>query len=72
MLTPKSAASLHWVQTIELWIPESSGNAIRQKATLPKGDYHLVEYSDVKVNPALPDSAFELDAPPGTRRVPVN
>jgi outer membrane lipoprotein-sorting protein len=71
VLTPKSAEALKIVKTIDLWI-DSKGNAIRQKGTEPDGDSHLVTYSDLKVNPPLPDSDFELDVPKGVKTVKEN
>lgn len=72
MLTPKSADALQYIKSIELWIPQGSGNPIRQKGTEPSGNYRLATYSDIKLNPALPDSAFDLVLPPGTKRVKGN
>jgi outer membrane lipoprotein-sorting protein len=38
---------------------------------LTSGNYDQVNYSDEKMNPPLPDSAFELNAPAGVKRVNV-
>lgn len=73
ILTPKSAEVRQmYIKTVELWIPEGKSNPIRQKGTEPSGDYRIATYSDVKLNPPLPDSAFELTVPPGTKRVKAN
>ena len=72
VLTPKSREALKRIVKIELWIPDGTGYAIRQKIDQPKEDYHLVEYSNLQVNPTLPDSAFELIVPAGTKRVIEN
>jgi outer membrane lipoprotein-sorting protein len=73
VLTPKSAEALKYVKTIELWIPDGKGNPIRQKGTEPSGNYKLATFSDLQVNPPLPDSAFDLAAvPPGVKRVKEN
>ena len=71
VLTPKSAEALKYVKTFELWIGPN-GNALRQKGTQPDGDYRMETYSDLKLNPALPESAFELNLPPGTQVVKEN
>jgi outer membrane lipoprotein-sorting protein len=72
VLTPKSTEALKIVKTIELWIPDGKGNPIRQKGNFPSGDYKLATFSDLLLNPPLPDSAFQLSAPPGTKRVKEN
>jgi outer membrane lipoprotein-sorting protein len=70
-LTPKSPEALKYVRKIELWI-DAKGNAIRQRVTKPSGDTQLVDYSNLQVNPALPDSEFELNVPPGVTKVKEN
>jgi outer membrane lipoprotein-sorting protein len=70
-LTPKSPDALKYVRKIDLWI-DSKGNSIRQKGTEPSGNYRLASFSNLQVNPPLPDSAFELTPPPGTKRVKEN
>ncbi len=72
VLTPKSADSLGIVKTIELWIPDGKGNPTQQKFNEPSGDYKLVTFSDLSVNPTLPDSAFELVTPAGVNRIKAN
>jgi outer membrane lipoprotein-sorting protein len=37
--------------------------AIQQKVTEPNGDYNLWLYSDAKLNPDLPDSAYDFVPP---------
>jgi len=68
-LIPKSKEVLQQLPKIELWISESSGYPIQQKLYLTGGDYMLVTYSDVVINPSLPDSAFKLNLPKGVKRV---
>ncbi len=72
ILTPKSAEGQKYIKSVELWIPQGKGTPIRQKGTEPSGDYRIATYSDVKLNASLPDSAFELVVPPGTKRVKAN
>jgi outer membrane lipoprotein-sorting protein len=72
ILTPKSRDVLKTITAIDLWIPDGQGYAIRQKVTRHNGDYDLTGYSNLQVNPSLPDSAFELTVPPGTKRVQEN
>ena len=68
-LTPKSAEMLKYIRKIELWIPDGQSNPMQEKITEPSKDTILVLYSDVAVNPPLPDSAFELKLPPNVRRL---
>jgi outer membrane lipoprotein-sorting protein len=67
-LNPKSAELKKVTTGIEMWIPEGESNPIRIKFNASK-DYDLVDYSDIKVNPALPDSAFELKTPPNVKKI---
>jgi len=57
------------VTKVELWIPASSGNPVREKVLQPSKDYRLVTYSNMKVDTDIPDSAFELKMPKGVKRV---
>jgi len=68
-LTPKSAELKKLITQIELWIPEGQSNPIRAKFSEPSKNYELVDYSDIKVNPALPASAFDLKVPAGVKKI---
>jgi outer membrane lipoprotein-sorting protein len=68
-LTPKSAEMKKLIARIELWIPESDGNPVRERVTEPSKNYELVDYSEIQLNPALPDAAFELRLPPGVKKI---
>ena len=72
ILTPKSAEALKAIKSIELWIPQGEANPIQQKGNEPSGDYKLAKFSNLKVNPTLPDSDFELKVPPGVPRIKAN
>jgi outer membrane lipoprotein-sorting protein len=67
-LTPKSVQLREQFEKMELWIPRDAGYPIQQKFHQPGGDYYLVTYSDVQINPDLPDSAFRLKLPPDVKR----
>ncbi len=62
-LTPKSEEVKKLFVKFELWIPEGQSYAIRLKFTAPSDNYYLVDYSNVKINPVIADSAFELKLP---------
>jgi outer membrane lipoprotein-sorting protein len=68
-LTPKSAELKKLIAKIELWIPEGQSNPVQEKLTEPSKNYELINYLDIKVNPPLPDSAFELKLPSGVKKV---
>lgn len=68
-LIPKAKEVLQQFPRIELWISEKTGYPVQQKLYQTGGDYMLVTYSDVVINPSLPDSAFKLNLPKGVKRV---
>jgi len=71
-LTPKSAQAQELIRKIELWIPEGQSNPVQEKITKASKDTILVDYSELKINPELPASAFELKLPPGVRKLQPN
>jgi outer membrane lipoprotein-sorting protein len=63
-LIPKNAEVKQYVQKVELWIPQQGDPYPLQEKTLePSGDYHLITYNDLKINPALKPDALELNPP---------
>ena len=68
-LTPKSPEAKKVATTIEMWVPESRPYAIQQKVNEPSGNYALNSYTNVKLNPPLPDSAFEFKPPANAKIV---
>lgn len=67
-LVPKSPQVQRYLKKAELWIPENSSYPVQQKLCLAAGDYMQVTYSNMKVNPALPDSELKLKLPKGVKR----
>jgi outer membrane lipoprotein-sorting protein len=67
-LLPKDKEARKLVAKVELWIPVGQTYAIQQKVTEPNGDFNLWIYGDAKLNPGLPDSAFDFVAPPNVKR----
>ncbi len=67
-LVPKSAKVLEQFKKIELWIPADAGYPVQQKFYQPGGDYYLISYSEVEVNPALPAEVFRLKLPADVKR----
>jgi outer membrane lipoprotein-sorting protein len=68
-LTPRSDEMKKLITKIELWIPEGQSNPVRAKFSEPSKNYELVDYSGIKVNPALPESAFAWKLPPDVKKV---
>jgi outer membrane lipoprotein-sorting protein len=68
-LRPKSPEVKKMATLIELWIPEGKSTAIKEKVTEPSKNYVQSVYSDIKQNPPLPDSAFDLKIPSGVKRI---
>ena len=68
-LIPKSKPVLQRFPKFELWMSEATGYPAQQKLHEPGGDYAMLVYSDVNINPPLPDSAYKLNLPKGVKRV---
>jgi len=66
-LIPKSKDVLSHLNKLELWISET-GYPVQQKIYLPGGDYMAVTYSDVKINPNIPDADLKLHLPKNVKR----
>jgi outer membrane lipoprotein-sorting protein len=66
-LVPKDRDLKKQVEKIEMWIPGSS-TPIQVKVSRTSKDYELASYSDVKLNPPLPESDFELKLPADVKR----
>lgn len=67
-LIPKSPDVLKQLKKIDLWISDDTGYPVQQKFDQPSGDYTRVTFSDLKVNPNLPDSSLKLQLPKGVKR----
>lgn len=67
-LIPKSAELKKHIRKAELWILPSSGNPVQQKFHQSGGDYHVVTYTNLKINPALTDQMLRLKLPKGVER----
>lgn len=69
-LLPKTAEFKQYVTKIELWIPQQGAPyPLHEKISEPSGDYRLVTYTDLKINPPLPSDALKLKLPPGVETV---
>jgi len=66
-LIPKSPEVLKHLTKFELWI-SANGYPVQQKFYQSGGDYQLATYSDVTINPDLPDADLKLHLPKGVKR----
>lgn len=65
-LIPKSTDVLKNLKKAELWISDTSGLPVQEKLfTSTSGDYELIAYSNVKLNPSLSDGDLKLKYPKG-------
>jgi outer membrane lipoprotein-sorting protein len=67
-LTPLAAERREKLRTLELWITDTGDYPVQQKFIQQSGDYYLMTYTDVKVNPPLDDDALRLKLPKGVKR----
>lgn len=67
VLTPKSPDLKAQFPELELWISDTTGIALQQKMYQPGKTYNLATYSNMKLNPNIPDSAVKLNYPKGTK-----
>jgi outer membrane lipoprotein-sorting protein len=70
-LTPKTEDIKNVVSKLELWIPEAPADPypLQEKIYQQSGDYRLVNYSDLKINPPISANALELKLPKGYQTV---
>jgi outer membrane lipoprotein-sorting protein len=59
-LVPKSQATRNTFSQILLWIDPARGVSVQQKLLSPEGDYRLAKYSNIQLNPKIPDDVFKL------------
>jgi outer membrane lipoprotein-sorting protein len=67
-LIPKSAKVREHYNKIELWIAGDGGHPIRQKLHEPSGNYMLMTYTEIQLNPPLNFSELELKLPADIKR----
>jgi outer membrane lipoprotein-sorting protein len=64
ILTPKDKKAQEHLKTAEIWVPNDSPNPVQQRFNEPSGNYRLVTYSNVQINPRLPRD-IQLTVPSG-------
>jgi outer membrane lipoprotein-sorting protein len=71
VLVPKSPDLAAQFPKFELWISETTGISIQQKVYEQGGNYSIATYSNMKLEPNIPDSAVKLNLPKGVTRIPL-
>lgn len=67
LLTPKDAKVKQHLAKIEIWVPENAGYPIEQQFYEPSGNYRLVSYTNIKMNPPI-HGVLELKLPKGVKK----
>ena len=65
-LIPKSKEMLVHLKRVDLWLSDETGMPLQQKFYQPGNDYHVATYTNIKINPSLPE--LKLDVPKGTKK----
>ena len=65
-LTPVAASAKQSLSKAELWIA-AAGYPLQQKFSLPSGDYKLITYKGLRINPGLAADAFAPKFPKGVK-----
>ena len=69
-LTPKSESVRNQISKIEIWLDESTWLPAQQRFDeAGSGDYSIVRYSKVVLNPRISDSEFKPHWPKGTEKI---
>jgi len=65
-LIPKSQEMLVHLKRVDLWLSDETGIAVQQKFYLPGNDYQVATYTNIKINPNLPE--LKLDLPKNVKK----
>jgi outer membrane lipoprotein-sorting protein len=68
-LIPRDPAVAKTAPKVLLWIDMDKGVAVKQQRFANDGSYVMFTYSDIRLNPRVPDDAFEIKTAPGTQTV---
>lgn len=67
-LIPKTGDVRQYITRMELWIAAGGDPyPLQEKISQPSGDYRLVTYHDLKINPPLKTDALQLKLPSGVK-----
>jgi outer membrane lipoprotein-sorting protein len=68
-LVPRDPALAKTAPKVLLWIDMDKGVALKQQRFAGDGSYVMFTYSDIRLNPRIPDDAFEIKTAPGTQTI---
>jgi outer membrane lipoprotein-sorting protein len=68
-LIPKSGEARKLVKQVDLWISERDYYPVQEKILEPSGDYNLLVFSSVQINPPFKESDMKLKIPDGVRKI---
>ena len=68
LLIPKDPKVADHLVKAEIWIPDNGSNPLQQKFYEPTGNYRLITYTDIVVNPAMAGT-LELKMPRNAKRL---
>ena len=66
-LTPKDKAAKERLVKAEIWLADDADYPLQQKFYQPNGNFTLVTYAHIKLNPVFGAEGLELKVPPHTR-----
>ncbi len=66
-LTPRDPGLAKTAPRVLLWIDMDKGVAVKQQRFAGDESYVIFAYSEIRLNPKLPDDAFEIKTPSGTQ-----
>jgi len=67
LLTPKSSDVQQHLSKIEIWIPEGQANPVQQQFYEPSGNYRVVTYTNIHLNPPMPPT-LDIKMLPGSQK----
>ena len=67
LLVPKSKQVKDRLTKIEMWVPDDASYPVQQEFYEPSGNYRIVTYNNVRLNPSI-KGTLELNLPHGVRR----
>jgi len=70
-LAPKSQEVANMFQKFELWISDATGISVQMKIYEKGGNYTVVSYPNMKLDPNISESEVRLNLPKGVTRNPV-
>jgi outer membrane lipoprotein-sorting protein len=68
LLVPKTPKVKEKLSKVEMWISHGATYPLQQQFFEPSGNYRIVSYSGIKLNPSSIKGNLEFKLPPGTKK----